>query len=264
MAGKLKSFYNSTLGEGDEIKSFLFANDNGALTSTVDGGKTALDVNIAASDIQIEVDLSHVDDSVRLGDGTDLVTTTTVGGDVGLDVNIINASIEVSATDLDIRDLAFATDSVDVSGSEVSISGDVNVTQGTDPWIVSATDLDIRDLDAAQDSVASWAHDGAGNAIGSRNDALKVSQAASAIVNGTIVISNTATQIAAAADQERVLLQNLGNTKIYVGSSAVAAGDGWEVDKNEFLELPLGADLYAITASGSTAAGAIRFLKLSA
>lgn len=44
----------------------------------------------------------------------------------------------VSATDLDIRNLVFATDKVDVSGSSVT---------------VTATDLDIRDLDFATDSV---------------------------------------------------------------------------------------------------------------
>lgn len=74
-------------------------------------------------------------------------------------------SITVDAVDLDIRNLVFATDKVDVTGSAVSITGDVNVTQGTSPWVVSATDLDIRDLDAAQDSVQAWAHDGAGTAI---------------------------------------------------------------------------------------------------
>jgi hypothetical protein len=46
----------------------------------------------------------------------------------------INAT--VSATDLDIRDLDFATDSIDVSGSSVSISGSVAVTQSTSPWVV--------------------------------------------------------------------------------------------------------------------------------
>jgi hypothetical protein len=70
-----------------------------------------------------------------------------------LDVNISNSSIAVTAADLDIRDLQFASDSVDVSGSSVSISGDVNVTQGTDPWIVSAADFDIRDLSFATDKV---------------------------------------------------------------------------------------------------------------
>lgn len=61
-----------------------------------------------------------------------------------LNVEITNASVVVSATDLDIRDLQFATDSVDVSGSSVSISGSVAVT---------ATDLDIRDITHVSDSI---------------------------------------------------------------------------------------------------------------
>jgi hypothetical protein len=83
-------------------------------------------------------------------DGAGNVITSTGGA---LDVNIDNASIAVTATDLDIRDLAFATDKVDVSGSAVSITGTVAVTQSTSPWVVSATDLDIRDLSSASDSV---------------------------------------------------------------------------------------------------------------
>ena len=67
----------------------------------------------------------------------------------------INGTVAVSASDLDIRNLLFASDSVDVSGSSVSISGSVAVT---------ATDLDIRDLSSASDSVAavqsgSWSVD---------------------------------------------------------------------------------------------------------
>lgn len=42
----------------------------------------------------LEVIISHVDDSIRIGDGTDLVTTTTVGPKVGLDVNVVNAGVE--------------------------------------------------------------------------------------------------------------------------------------------------------------------------
>lgn len=53
-------------------------------------------------------------------------------------VDVSGSSVTVSATDLDIRDLAFATDAVDVSGSSVT---------------VSATDLDVRDLVYTQDSV---------------------------------------------------------------------------------------------------------------
>jgi hypothetical protein len=85
-----------------------------------------------------------------LRDGAGNALTSTSGA---LDVNIDNASIAVTASNLDIRDLAFATDKVDVSGSSVSISGTVAVTQSTSPWVVSASDLDIRDLAFATDKV---------------------------------------------------------------------------------------------------------------
>lgn len=96
-------------------------------------------------------------------------TTPWVIGDGG-------GSITVDAVNLDIRDLAFATDKVDVSGSTVS------ATQGTSPWVVSATDFDIRDLAAATDSVAAWTNDGAGNPISSTGGALDVN-----ITNAIIV-----------------------------------------------------------------------------
>lgn len=86
-----------------------------------------------------------------------------IGADGSLNVTDNGGSLTVDAVNLDIRDLAFATDKVDVSGSSVSISGDVNVTQGTSPWVigdgggsitVDAVNLDIRDLTSASDSVA--------------------------------------------------------------------------------------------------------------
>jgi hypothetical protein len=78
-------------------------------------------------------DNDNVGAFLRASDGT-LITHT--GG--ALNVNVSNASIAVTATDLDIRDLVFATDKVDVSGSSVT---------------VTATNLDIRDLTHATDSV---------------------------------------------------------------------------------------------------------------
>jgi len=60
-------------------------------------------------------------------------------------------SITVDATDLDIRNLVFATDKVDVSGSSVSVSGSVSVTQGTSPWVIGdgggSITVDATDLD---------------------------------------------------------------------------------------------------------------------
>lgn len=100
----------------------------------------------------------------------------------------------VTATDLDIRDLAFATDKVDVSGSDVTATvsatdldirdlsaaqDNVAISDGVETLainvdgsinsVVSATDLDIRDLDAASDSVAAHLLDEAGLAFTSSN-----------------------------------------------------------------------------------------------
>jgi len=282
---KFKLFYNSTVGEDDEVKTFLFASDGTALTHTAG----ALDVNIASGAITVTEEDVYAEDAAHTsGDKGGFVLAvrrdtptsgTSADGDyASLNVNAdgelyvkdtdvlaqLVSGVTVSATDLDIRDLAFATDSVDVSGSSVSITGDVNVTQGTSPWVVSATDLDIRDLTAATDSVASWVNDGSGNAIASLGGALRVTDHADTIAASTLVIANTATAIAAAATQTRIMVQNLDNKTIYVGDSGVTSGAGYPVDKNEFIELPFSGTLYAITASGSTAAGSVRVLKLSA
>jgi hypothetical protein len=136
---------------------------------------------------------------IIITDGTDDVEVNADGS-----VNAV-----VSATDLDIRDLGFATDSVDVSGSSVTVSAtDLDIrdlSESTDSvtahqggsWTVtatatdldirdlvfatdkvdvsgssvtvSATDLDIRDLDAASDSVAAHLFDEAGVAFSSSN-----------------------------------------------------------------------------------------------
>jgi len=40
----------------------------------------------------LEINISHTDDSIRLGDGASLVTSTNVSGKQGLDVNVINSS----------------------------------------------------------------------------------------------------------------------------------------------------------------------------
>lgn len=103
-------------------------------------------------------DNDNVGAFLRASDGT-LITHT--GG--ALNVNVSNASIVVTATDLDIRDLDAGQDNVAISdGTDtlainndgsinitdnggsitvdgtVSISGNVNVTQGTSPWVVQA------------------------------------------------------------------------------------------------------------------------------
>jgi uncharacterized protein YfiM (DUF2279 family) len=218
-----------TQAASSNVGAYLRASDGTLLTHTDVGGKKALDVRVAEG-INVEVDLDAADDSVAawLSDGAGNAISSTGGA---IHISDAGGSLTVDATDLDIRDLAFATDSVDVSGSSVSITGDVNVTQGTSPWVVSATnldirdlvfatdkvdvsgsevsldsatlaalenitvsatDLDIRDLDAAQDSVESWLNDGAGNAITSTAGALDVNIASGSLTVNDAALADTA------------------------------------------------------------------------
>lgn len=162
-----------TIADSDSVGAYVRSSDGTLITHSTVGGKEALDVSVADG-INVEVDLSHLDDSVRLGDGTDFFTSTSENGDISLDVHISNTSIEVTGTDFDIRDLTFATDSVDVSGSTLGANdgvdiGDVtvnnaggaaavNIQDGGNSITVDAVDLDIRDLAFATDSVT--AHQG--------------------------------------------------------------------------------------------------------
>lgn len=112
--------------------------------------ETAGDVDVFVSDAttpsqKLKV---NVDGSIN----TDLVTGAKVIVTDGTDNLAVNGdgsvNAVVTATDLDVRDLAFATDKVDVTGSSVT---------------VSATDLDIRDLSASTDSVKVHLNDESGN-----------------------------------------------------------------------------------------------------
>lgn len=64
------------------------------LRSVYDDNKNTLRVSIldgSSGGGSFEVVISQTDDSIRIGDGTNLITATSVSGKVGLDANIINA-----------------------------------------------------------------------------------------------------------------------------------------------------------------------------
>lgn len=121
---------------------------DGGNSITVDGSVSITgSVTVTAIDLDIR-DLTHVSDSVKVGDGTDFLA---VNADGSINVTVNNASIAVTATDLDIRNLSASQDNVAISdGTDtlaVNADGSINA-------IVTATNLDIRDLNSATDSVA--------------------------------------------------------------------------------------------------------------
>ena len=98
------------------VGSFILGKTELVVTSTTIAAIEALDVNIAgfsATNLDIR-DLTHVSDSVKVGDGTDFLA---INADGSINITDNSGSLTVDAVDLDIRNLVFATDKVDVSGS---------------------------------------------------------------------------------------------------------------------------------------------------
>jgi hypothetical protein len=185
-------------------------------------------------------------------------------------------NITVNATDLDIRDLAFATDKVDVTGSvialdsaslaaleniTVNVSSEVEIkndagnpvpVSGTvelgattlaalETISVTATDLDIRNLVFATDKV-----DASGSRIKDTN---------SVIANSAVSITTTAAQLTPSplTGRTSMIVQNLGSKEIFIGSSSVTSSNGVRIAAGANAELKYNDSvaLYARTASGT-------------
>ena len=99
----------------------LLVNTDGSLNITDNGGSLTVDgtVTVTATDLDIR-DLSHTQDSVKVGDGTDFVA---VNADGSLNITdnggslTVDGTVTVTATDLDIRDLTLAQDAVRISAN---------------------------------------------------------------------------------------------------------------------------------------------------
>ncbi|NDC96360.1 hypothetical protein EB077_13725, partial [bacterium] len=135
--------------DADQVlrQSFDETNDRLRVDASVTAVVAGVTLDAATSDIAIGDRLTGNLVKVNADGSIDAnVVVSASGGDNiaisdgvhTLDINS-DGSINVKATDLDIRNLTFATDKVDVSGSNVN---------------VAASDLDIRNLSALQDNVA--------------------------------------------------------------------------------------------------------------
>ena len=160
----------TTIADTDSVGAYLRDSTGALITSQTNGSQRALDVGINVAGVQIDPR------SIRALTNADVVTA-----EQGTSPWV------VSATNLDIRDLVFATDKVDVSGSTVELGATtlaaletITVLQGTSPWVVSATDLDIRDLTHVSDSVK----------IGDGTDFLAINADGSINVNADISVTN--------------------------------------------------------------------------
>lgn len=252
----------TTIADSDSVGAFLRASDGTLLTHTDVGGKKALDVRVAEG-INVEVDLNYTDDSVTAHQGGTWI------------IDSITNTVTVQATDLDIRDLTFATDKVDVSGSVIALDAPtlaalesitvqngagaaaVNIQDGGNSITVDAVDLDIRDLVAASDSVSSWTKDGAGTSItstlvsGKQGLDVNVIAAADAALANTAIasaaetldVANTAQNVVASplANRKYLYVYNRDNQVMFIGQSGVTSANGFPVSPGSYIELRAGA-----------------------
>lgn len=215
--------------------------DDGGSSITVDGS-----VTVSATDLDIR-DLTHVSDSVSIGDGTDLLGVYNVGDAIS------------AATGL----VMFAEDQ---SGNADTLLLDAN-----QKLLVNA-EVNGNVADDAADSgnplkVGSRAVDGLLAAISASNDRadllsdmyrrIWVNNAPNIGVNYEDAdVTNTAGELVSTplAGRTRILIQNLGDKDIFVGNDAsITTANGIRVAKNVMLELPFGEDLnvFAIAESGT-------------
>ena len=153
----------------------LAVNSDGSVNITDNGASVTVD----ATDLDIR-DLDSTQDSVEALQSTHdnlnvnanlQVGDTDVANGNPVPVSDAGGSLTVDSTDLDIRDLVFASDKVDASGSTVALDAStlsalesitvqngagasaVNIQDGGNSITVDAVDLDIRNLNFAQDKV---------------------------------------------------------------------------------------------------------------
>ena len=135
----------------------------------------------------VEVAIDQATDSIRIGDGTNLVTTTTSGPEVGLDVNVINPiNVEIDAVD---------GDSVMFVGTEDGTPSGVQHTAR----ITSNNKLQVEDIagnaslvsiDSKLTSPLSVAQSGTWN-INNISGTISLPTGASTDANQTSIITNT-------------------------------------------------------------------------
>lgn len=140
------------------------------------------DINVTADDLNVSI--SHINDSVKIGDGTDLLAINADGS--------LNAT--VSATNLDIRDLSAAQDNVKVSDGtdslEISAAGEALVKVNS--ALPSGTN-NIGDVDVLTQPARSHTTDSI--KVGDGTDFLAISAAGAAQVEVTNSVTVSATNL---------------------------------------------------------------------
>ena len=260
--------------DGDSVIVHLRDGAGNSISST--GGA----LSVSASDLDIR-DLTHVSDSVKIGDGTDFLLVNTDG------------SINVKGTDVYAEDSVHTTGDFgsmvlavrkDVAGTLTSADGDyasLQVDATGNLRVVGSMTLQGQ---YAEDSVHTSGDTGIYN-LGVRADTPVISTSAAgdyasqtvdaynrlwinnspniAIASAAASVTTTsALLIAAAAGRKKILIQNLGSKAIYLGPSGVSASSGFRLAAGAGYELELGPSV-AVHSVADSGTQDVRCLQLS-
>ena len=286
MSDKIFSYYIARCafncvrdGAGNALSS-----TGGALHINDGGGSLTVD----ASDLDIR-DLSHTQDSVKIGDGVDFLAVNADGS-----INV-NADISVSSGAEKAEDAAHASGDIgqfalavrnDAGGSMVSADGDyapLQVDSAGRLRTVAQVSLDVQyaedsahttgdlgmfALSVQDDVLASSAGDGDYAAFKTdRWGRLWVNESHQNLSTNAVSVDDTVggTLIAASAlsGRKRLMIQNLGNKAIYIGASGVTTSTGIRVASGANAEFMLeeAASLYGIAGTGET--HNVRYMQLA-
>lgn len=282
--GKNRIVFDTTnTADSDSIGSYLRSSDGTLLTHTNNGGKQSLDVNVSntsiavtATDLDIR-DLSHAQDSVKIGDGTDLMTVTAAGEANVIESNLTSLrKLEDAAHVSGDSGIQMLVVRSDAGGSLVSADGDYSPLQvDSSGRLRTATTITSVPSDKAEDAAHASGDTGTytlsvrqdtpasstsadGDYQSFKTDALGrmwMNNASASFAHNATSVASTATDLVATdlANRKRILIQNASTRKVFLGNSTVTIANGIELSPGAALELDAAAavDLYGITAAGT-------------
>lgn len=265
-------FDPADIADSDQVGAYIVGAGGAVATTATVGGSEALDVNlvqsvglvVSATNLDIR-DLSHSQDSVKVGDGTDFLAVNADGS-----INSV-----VTATDLDIRDLTHVSDSVKVGDGvdllAVNADGSINVNLTDDSIADDAADSGnpFKVGGRAYATASALAAVSAGDRVNLAMDLFRrvlVNDAPNVGINNPAVItvgtSEVAIPAAPLAGRKKLIVQNTSANDVFVGATGVSTAKGIKVSKGATLELDAGQALafYAIAAG---AGNDVRIMELA-
>lgn len=209
-------FDPADMAESDQVGSYLIGADGTVIGNNGDALNveiTNASIVVSATDLDIR-DLTHVSDSVKVGDGTDFLA---INADGSINVNLTDDGVADDAADtgnpFKVGGVAYAS-----ALSAVSAAGDrVNM----------AFDMYRR---------------------------IRTFMGAQVAINTPAVVAVGTTEVALPssplAGRQKIIVQNTSNNDIFVGATGVTTSTGIRVAKGATLELDIGEIvLYAIAGS---------------